>query len=48
LLAIYPLKGKRISPLSEAVKQLQDARYIAVEDHNEYINLIEDIATELA
>lgn len=37
-----------MAPLREAVKQLQDARYIAVDDHNEYINLIEDMATELA
>lgn len=36
------------SHLAKAVLALQEARYIEVADRNEYINLVEDIATECA
>lgn len=36
------------SHLAKAVLTLQEARYIEVADRNEYINLVEDIATECA
>ncbi|MCQ4610043.1 hypothetical protein KBX14_06330 [Corynebacterium sp. CCUG 61414] len=38
----------RNSHLAKAVLALQEARYIEVADRAEYINLVEDIATECA
>ncbi|WP_342319221.1 hypothetical protein [Corynebacterium mayonis] len=37
-----------MNPLAQIIAQLHDARYIEVADHNSYINLVEDLATELA
>lgn len=37
-----------MNQLVQAVAQLHDARYSEINDHDNYVNLVEDLATELA